>query len=50
MTEKQRDLAEIAIAAIHKVAIEIGRGTASPRCEYEAAIERLDEMRREFRR
>ena len=48
MTDKQRELAALMSGAVHKLAIEIGRGTASPRAEYDWAIERLDEFKREF--
>lgn len=48
MTEQQQELAKVATTALHKLAVEIGRGTASPRAEYEWAIKRLDEMKRAF--
>lgn len=48
MTDEQRELFAIMHRAIHKLAIEIGRGSASPRCEYDIAIERLDEIKREI--
>lgn len=48
MTDEQRELMRIAHRAIHKLAIEIGRGTASSRAEYEHAIDYLPDMEREL--
>ena len=48
MSEKQREIAALMFRAVHKLAIEIGRGSASPRAEYDWAIEKLDEFKREF--
>lgn len=39
------ELAVKAIGAIHKLAIEMGRGTAAPRHEYDQAIAVLDKMK-----
>lgn len=41
MTPEQE---QIAIQALHKLWVEIGRETASPRYEYEVAFAMLDEL------
>jgi hypothetical protein len=40
-----RELQELAVSALHKLAVEYGRGTVAPRYEYDAALERLAEMK-----
>ena len=50
MTDRQAELAKLAVWAVHKLAIEIERGTAAPRAEYDWAIEHLDEMKKELLR
>lgn len=41
----ERELFGLAAQALHKLKIEIQRGTAQSRAEYEWAFERLDEMK-----
>lgn len=35
----------LAVDALHKLQIEIGRGTAQPKAEYEWAFAQLDDMK-----
>ena len=39
------ELAVIAVAAIHKLRIEIERGHCQPKSEFDRALEYLDEMK-----